>query len=149
MTDDELIAAFESTTLPAEQFSHAIHVRVAWWYLKHSSLPAALGRFVTALQRFAAANGATRKYHETITVAYMLVIAERLAARPEASWDAFAAANPDLLVSKPSVLARYYSDERLMSDRARTTFVMPDRVMRLSGDSSRLDAERNSRVDAR
>ena len=52
MTDEELIAAFESTALPAEQFSHATHVRVAWWYLRQSPLPTALGRFTAALRRF-------------------------------------------------------------------------------------------------
>lgn len=129
MTDDELIAAFESTELPTEQFTHSTHVRVAWWYLRHSPLPEALGRFRTGLQRYAASKGASGKYHETITVAYMLIIAERLAACPESSWNEFAAAHPDLLVSKPSVLGRYYSDALLASDRARRLFVMPDRML--------------------
>ena len=128
MTDNELIAGFESTDLPVEQFSHAAHVRVAWWYLRHSPLPEALGRFSDGLKRFAASKGASGKYHETITVAYMLVIVERLAASPDASWNEFAAAHPDLLVSKPSVLASYYSEMLLASERARRSFVMPDRV---------------------
>jgi hypothetical protein len=37
-------------------------------------------------------------------------------------------AHPDLLAWKPSVLeARYYREETLWSDRARQTFVLPDR----------------------
>jgi hypothetical protein len=132
MTDEELIAAFESTELPAEQFSHATHVRVAWWYLCHSPLPDALARFSQALRRFAESKGVPGKYHETITVAYMLLIAERLDGARELSWPQFAAANPDLLVRQPSVLARYYSDARLASDRARRVFVMPDRLPELT-----------------
>lgn len=128
MTDEELIAAFEMTELPAERFSHDAHVRVAWWYLQHSPLPEAIARFSAALKRFADAKNAHGKYHETITVAYMLVIAERLDGARELSWTEFAAANPDLLARHPSVLAAYYSDALLSSDRARRAFVMPDQV---------------------
>jgi hypothetical protein len=129
MTDDELIAGFESTDLPVERFSHAAHVRVAWWYVRHSPLPEALSRFITGLQRYVASKGAGGKYHETITVAYMLVIAQRVDGSRDSSWNEFAAAHPDLLVSKPSVLATYYSEALLASDRARRVFVMPDRVL--------------------
>ena len=136
MTDDELIAAFESTELATEQFTHATHVRVGWWYLRHSPLPEALSRFITGLQRYAASKGASGKYHETITVAYMLIIAERVADHPNWSWDQFAAANPDLLIRTPSPLAVFYTDETLLSDRARRAFVMPDRMAKVSGSPS-------------
>jgi hypothetical protein len=128
MTDEQLVAAFESTDLAADHFTHVHHVRVAWWYLRHASLPEALLRFSTALRRFADAKGASRKYHETITVAYMLIIADRLADRTDWSWDQFAAANPDLFLRSPSPLAAFYTQETLMSERARRTFVMPDRI---------------------
>jgi hypothetical protein len=127
MTDDELIAAFESTELPAEQFSHEAHVRVAWWYLRATSLPDALTRFSTGLRRFATAKGAPHKYHETITVAYLLLIAERLERGRDLDWREFAAANRDLLRRTPSVLSKYYTEALLGSDRARVEFVLPDR----------------------
>lgn len=44
-------------------------------------------------------------YHETITVAFVLIIAERLGDARDLAWTDFAASNPDLLVWKPSVLA--------------------------------------------
>ena len=126
MTDEQFVAAFESTELPDDQFSHTGHVRVAWWYLLHASLPEAIQRFSQSLRRFAASKGATGKYHETITIAYMLIIAERLHDAGALSWPEFAAANPDLF-NRPSVLSRYYRDETLASERARQGFVMPDR----------------------
>ena len=125
MTDDELVAAFEATTLPADQFPHSAHVRVAWWYLRHGPLPEALGRFSSALRRFADAKGATGKYHETMTVAYMLVIAERVSDAPGLTWPEFSARNADLF-ERSSILARYYRPETLASERARKAFVMPD-----------------------
>ena len=127
MTDEELVAAFESTALPADQFTHAAHVRVAWWYLAHTSLAEALLRFQTALQRFAEAKGAVGKYHETVTVAWMLIIADRLSAQPGSVWTEFAAANEDLFAT-PSVLSKYYRPATLASERARRAFVMPDVV---------------------
>jgi hypothetical protein len=128
MTDAELVAAFESTELPAEQFSHEVHVRVAWWCLRQAPLPEALARFSAALKRFAAAKGAAGKYLETMTVAYMLVISERLDGAAGLSWEQFAAQNPDLLARRPSVLAVYYSDGLLASAEAKRSFRMPDRV---------------------
>ena len=125
MTDDELVAAFESTELPKDEFTHVTHVRVAWWYLQESPLAAALLRFSTALQRYAAAKGAERKYHETITIAWMLIIADRLSTQSSLVWTEFAAANADLF-ERPSPLMRWHSEETLTSDRARRSFVMPD-----------------------
>ena len=128
MTAEQLVAAFESTELSGDQFTHTDHVRVAWWYLRQGSLPDALLRFSTALRRFVDAKGASDKYHETITVAYMLIIAERLAAGRTLSWNEFVEANPDLFVRTPSPLAAFYTEETLKSERARRTFVMPDRI---------------------
>lgn len=129
MTDEELIAGFESTDMPAEQFSHVEHVRAAWWYLARYAFPEALGRFCTAIQRFATAKGKPDRYHETITVAYMLLIAERLDGARNLTWDEFASRNGDLTDRKPSILARYYTEQTLSSDRARRVFVMPDAVV--------------------
>ncbi len=128
MSDEDLVRAFESTELPAGQFTHASHVRVAWWYLRHASLPEALGRFSASLRRYAASLGAADKYHETITVAYMLLIAERLDGAAHLTWPEFAERNPDLLTGKPSILSTYYTDALLFSERAKRAFVMPDKV---------------------
>jgi hypothetical protein len=127
MTDEELVRAFESVTLPVSAFDHAAHVRVGWWYLRHYPLGGAIDRFREAIRGFAEANGAGRKYHETITVVYMLAIAERLADSRTLNWPDFAARNPDLFERTPSIVERYYSRAMLDSERARATFVMPDR----------------------
>ena len=127
MTDDELLAAFASTVLPADQFHHEQHVRAAWLFIQRHGMPAAIGEFSEAIKRFAAAKGAHGLYHETITWAFLLIISERQARQPHTTWPEFAAANADLLSWKPSILERYYSEELLMSDLARKTFVVPDR----------------------
>jgi hypothetical protein len=127
LTDTELKARFLDTTLGADQFHHADHVRMAWLFVSDYGMPAALERFPAALRRFADAKGATSLYHATITWAFLLLIHERQVRQPAADWPGFAAANPDLLTWKPSILDRFYTRETLWSDVARQTFVMPDR----------------------
>jgi hypothetical protein len=129
MTDDELMRAFEAGKVPDGGFHHEQHVRVAWNYVKAHPLPEALARFCSALKGFAQAQGAPNLYHETITVSFVLLINERLARDAgQPSWAGFAAANPDLLSWKPSVLDRYYTKDTLDSAHARRVFVMPDRL---------------------
>jgi hypothetical protein len=125
--DREFLAAFESGAIPNAAFHHREHVRVAWLYLRELPPAAALARFTEGLQRFAAAHGVPGLYHETITWAYLLLIRERMARTEEATdFASFAAAHPDLLTWKPSILDRYYRAETLGSDLARRVFVLPD-----------------------
>ena len=123
-----LLERFVDTTLPADEFHHEQHVQVAWLFVRRHGMPAALGEFSAAIRRFAAAKGAHGLYHETITWAFLLLIAERQARTQSETWEAFAGANADLLVWKPSILERYYSKELLASELAKRTFLMPDKM---------------------
>lgn len=125
-----LLDRFVDTTLPAAEFHHQQHVHVAWLFVRQHGMPAALTEFTTAIKRFAGAKGATGLYHETITWAFLLLIADRQARQPADSWEAFADANADLLSWKPSILERYYSKELLSSELARRVFLMPDQIRR-------------------
>jgi hypothetical protein len=125
LTETELLERLVDTTLPADDFHHEQHVHVAWLFVRRYGMPAALAEFGAAIRRFAAAKGADGLYHETITWAFLFLIAERQARADAQSWDAFAAANPDLLTWKPSILQRYYSAEVLASELARRVFVLP------------------------
>ena len=127
MSEQELLAGFEAASLPDDAFHHEQHVHVAWMFVRRHGMPGALAEFPRALKRFAAAKGKPNLYHETITWAFLLVVAERQARCPAESWPAFAAANRDLLQWKPSVLDRYYEKETLVSELAKRVFVMPDR----------------------
>jgi hypothetical protein len=127
MTDEELVHAFESASLGEGEFNHRAHVRVAWWYLRHAPFAEARAQFVSALKRVAVHRGVPQLYHETITFASLVLIADRLARSQGLSWDAFAAAHPELLSRQPSILSRYYTEETLRSERARLEFVLPDR----------------------
>lgn len=128
VTNEDLIQLFEAGREPPGGFHHREHVRAAWCYLQTDSMPAALVRFSTALKNFAIAHGKPNLYHETITTAFLLLINERLDEHRACTWPEFAERNPDLLTWKPSILDRYYRSETLSSERARRTFLLPDRL---------------------
>src|SRR5437660_9571381 len=127
MKDEELIERFENCTLSGTDFHHRHHVRVVWLYLRRKPVLETLARFSAGLKRFADANGKPNLYHETITWAYVFLINERMKRNGGfQSWEAFAAANADLLDWKNSVLKSFYREETLRSDLARATFLFPD-----------------------
>ena len=129
MTNRDLVSDFEQGLAPGD-FHHADHVRVAFAYVAELPLLEALAKFCAALRRLAIARGKPNLYHETITWAYLFLIAERRArAGGDLSWEEFAEGNPDLLVWKGGVLGNYYSKPALESEFARKRFVMPDRVV--------------------
>jgi hypothetical protein len=127
MNDSEFLAAFEGCTLDAASFGHAAHVRAGYLLLRSNDFERALGRMRQALQRLTASLGRADRYHETITVAYISLIQERLVARGNGGdWLGFAEANPDLL--DRDFLLRFYSADQLHSPLARKTFVLPHRA---------------------
>lgn len=133
MSDRDFVDALETCTLPAELFDHREHVRLAWLYLREQPLLEALPRFIVSLQRYAGSLGASGKYHETITYAFLFLIHERMQrGRAEQTFEAFADGNGDLF---GPILQRYYRPETLASELAKTTFVMPD-CMRGAGAPS-------------
>lgn len=125
-SNQALIGQFEQSCAP-NGFHHADHVRMAFAYVSEFPLLEAIAKFSSALKRFALAQGKPNLYHETITWAYLFLIAERIAAaNRQEDWREFAHRNPDLLVWKGGIIERYYSKTTLDSDRARRRFVLPD-----------------------
>ena len=124
--DARLVAGFENGT--AETFTHENHIRVAWLYLQEASLTEALDRFRRGAMTLARSKGKPQIYNETMTWAYMVLIAERMARCGEPSdWELFTRENPDLFAPDQAILKRYYREETLQSDFARTVVVLPDR----------------------
>lgn len=129
MTDAELRTAFESCTLPRALWNHRAHVRMAYLYVAQHPFDVALGHMRQSIQEYnrpqqiPAAPG--RGYHETITVAFMrLVYAQLMRSGPFPSSDAFCDCHPEFL--DKSLLLRFYSKNRILSEEARRTFVEPD-----------------------
>lgn len=124
-TDEEFLRAFEDLSFPADQFHHREHIRVAWLYLKSSDATRAAERMCAGIVRFANHHGATQKYHHTLTLAWMRLVAAALVETPEGcTFEQFLPAHPEL--GDKSLLARYYSTELLQTSAAREGWVEPD-----------------------
>jgi hypothetical protein len=105
MTDDELIAAFETGTVGAHDFPHARHVRVAWGLARRYGRRDGLERLIAGIRHIAGSAGRPGVYHVTMTRAWFELIS---------SVDGLA--DHDELFDK-TLLERYYSRERLAAGR--------------------------------
>lgn len=124
---EALVRSFEDGSLPRSEWTHTSHLLVGLWYLSRHPRDEATILMRDGIRRYNRLHGRDAGYHETITLAWLAVIAGFLAgcdrARPIA---ALAEALIDGHGDKDSLL-RYYSGERLMSDAARQGWVPPDR----------------------
>lgn len=123
MTGAEALARFEAGEIDPAGFSHRDHVRMGFELARRTPFTEAADRFAKALRRVTEAAGRPEKYHDTITVAFMALITERLGDDRDQDFEAFAEANPDLFDA--GVLERWYGRERLFSPQARRAFVLP------------------------
>ncbi|MBS0373739.1 MAG: hypothetical protein JSR73_04125 [Proteobacteria bacterium] len=127
---DALVQAFESCTLPKAEWTHAAHLTVGLWHVERYGPGAALLRLRAGIRRLNESHGventATGGYHETITAAYVTLLAEfaeRFAALAPVARTAVLLSGP--LAERHALLA-FYSKTRLMSVEARLGLVQPD-----------------------
>lgn len=124
MNDADFLAALESCSLAETSFGHAAHVRAGYLYLRTNEFDGALVKMRSALRRFAASVGKADRYHETVTVAYLSLIRQRLFEHGDGGgWAEFARENPELLDRE--LLLRFYPKAQLESEIARKIFVLP------------------------
>jgi hypothetical protein len=124
MIDEEFLSALESCSLSERDFGHAAHVRAAYLYLRSGDFEAALVKIRRAIRTYAASLGKADRYHETITVAYLSLIRQKLYERGDGGgWEGFAQENPELL--ERDLLLRFYPQTQLESELARRIFLLP------------------------
>ena len=118
------------------RFGHRQHVQLTWLAVRRYGMPAAIRLVSDGIRRTARYAGAPQKYHETISRAWVELVAHHARGRParggghpvsdEADFAAFAARNPLLLDKR--LLTRFYHPATLASRAARTGWVEPDRA---------------------
>jgi hypothetical protein len=101
-----VLADFEADRIDPARFSHREHVRVSYELLERHPFPEALLHLARGLRQLAAKAGRPEVYHETITAAFLALIAERRLSGNYWSWEDFAARNPDLMARATFVLPR-------------------------------------------
>jgi hypothetical protein len=121
LSDEEFISAFEACRVP-EGLPHLAHVRLAWLSIRRLGTTEAVERVVTGIHRFALADGAIEKFHETMTRAWVYLIADAMRQNPAGDFDAFIRGCPDLL--DKDLLVRHYRP--LTLERGRSGWIPPD-----------------------
>lgn len=128
LADEELWAAFNASSLPAADWTHRAHLRVAWMFLSRHPLDEAHLLMRVGIIRLNAFHGLVetraRGYHETMTRVWLALVARLMRTAEAASSGDFVDACAGSL-GRDAVL-RHYSKERLFGVRARAVFVEPD-----------------------
>jgi len=125
--DAAFLRAFEACETAPSQFNHRAHVRLAYIYHCDWPIDEAYRRMRRSLLAYLRQIGAGEsKYHETTTRAWLLAVAQFMAATPACRSAArFIECNPALLDTR--IMLSHYSRDLLFSEAARSRFVEPDR----------------------
>jgi hypothetical protein len=107
----------------AAAFPHREHVRMAFEMLRRYDFAETVFLYSRTLRTMAGKAGKPQAFHQTLTIAFLSLIAERIDSGGYADFDSFARAHADLL--DKSAVARCYSAERLATETARRTFILP------------------------
>jgi len=144
LSDEEFLREFEACTLPYAHWTHRAHLRVAYCYITRLGLEGAIPKVTAGIRAYNRSQGIadtpTEGYHETMTVAWLHVMAAMLAEygptgaaapgrasllRPGAPASLeFLEAQPQLREKK--ILRLFYSRARFCSPEAKYAFVAPD-----------------------
>lgn len=124
--DDAELRRFERGEFDPAAFSHHEHVRIARALLLRDCFVDALPRMSRGIRAMADKAGRPEAYNETITTAFLALVAERVLQTPGADFEEFRAAHETLF--DKSALLSLYSYERLHSSEARGTFLLPDLI---------------------
>ena len=129
-TDIEgLVGRFLDCTLPKAEWTHQAHLTVGAWHVERYGPEEALTRLRDGIRALndshGTINSATSGYHETITRAYVRLIASVLGASSLPLAERVAGLLSGWAGERDALL-RYYSRDTLMSPRTRGEWVEPD-----------------------
>jgi hypothetical protein len=124
MDDDDFLATFERAGFGAHEFRHREHLRMACLYVQRYGAEAAVAKACDGIRHLAAAHGHTTLYHDTLTRAWVRVVALAMARSGARSFDELISTHPALL--DRDLLLHHWSRDLLFSPGARSTWTEPD-----------------------
>lgn len=120
LSDDALLQAVRDCDYPIGDFRHLDHLRLGWILLHRMDAASAADEAATLIRSLGLHHGKGHAYHETITRAWMWL----LATHDEHSFEEFLSQNQNR-ISK-GLLNEFWSSEVLDSVEARSSWVDPD-----------------------
>jgi hypothetical protein len=122
--EERELACFLRGDVAAADLPHREHVRMAFALLRRHDFLESARHYSRALRVIAERAGHPQAFSLTITLAFLALIAERMAQCGAQDFAGFIARNPDLM--DKGLLARWYGPERLTSPLGRGTFLLPE-----------------------
>jgi len=127
---DDLVRRFDACAVPRPEWTHVAHLAVGLWHVSRYGREDAMQRLRAGITRLNESNGvvnsATGGYHETVTRAYVNLLADFAARHAnKTAGERVAALLADPLSDKKALL-RFYSRPVLESSAARLDWVEPD-----------------------
>lgn len=118
------------------EFPHREHVRMGFEMLHRYDFVESALHYSRTLQAMVTKVGKPQAFHQTVTIAFLSLIAERISSGDYADFDSFVRTNADLL--DKAALAPWYPSERLATATARRTFLLPEPVAPIAAKGSTL-----------
>lgn len=126
LSDDSFEEQFATASLPIPWFTHAAHLRLAWIQLDRYGQETAIKNIRAQIKQFAQAAGEPDKYHETVTIAAILMVEHFMKQHKEAGSKAFLDAHPQLAKDFKGLIQSHYSRDIFKDQEARKVFLQPD-----------------------
>ncbi len=131
LSPDTLAAQFSASTLPKDAWTHQAHLTVGLWHVQQFGPHDALERMRVGIRRLNDSHGTpnsdTRGYHETITRAYVQLLAQFLeGCAHEWSIETRVSRMLGSPLADRQLMLRFYTEPRLMSVEARRGWLEPD-----------------------
>jgi hypothetical protein len=118
------LARFLRGEIDAHHFPHREHVRMAFETLRRHDFTTSAQLYSKALRLMTARAGGPEVFNQTVTIAFLSLVSERMELGGVGDFGAFEQHHPELL--DRDLLGRWYTAARLKSQLARRTFLLPD-----------------------
>src|SRR4051794_19473387 len=122
LSDNAFLSALNGCDLPLSMFRHGDHLRFAWLALHTHGFHESVNIVREGIRRFATHHGVAHIYHETVTTAWVHL----LASHPEQSFGEFITEHEGQL--NQFLLHRFWNPHVLDSPDARKYWVPPDKM---------------------
>jgi hypothetical protein len=125
-SDEEFEQLFQECRLDPKLFSHEAHLRLAWIHVRKYGMERAIESICGQLQRYVQEIGAQSKYHHTLTIAAIKVVAHFMRRSTSTSFNAFIVEHSRLKFNFKELIGSHYRIDIFNCDKARHQFMEPD-----------------------
>jgi hypothetical protein len=123
-SDCPALARFLRGDVDAHQFAHREHLRMAFEMLRRHDFAESVYLYSQALRLMTSRAGRPEVFNQTVTIAFLSLVAERMHMSAPEDFAALERHHPELL--DRAVLGRWYRPERLALSVARRCFLLPE-----------------------